>query len=160
MTDRCEIPGCGNHEAITYLGHGVCAEHYDALTKDELERALGIGRRPTIAPTSTATILMAPEAVAQPSGATENTTMSKPKTEKKTPEAKPEKAAKKREPKPKEENLVVFAFRLTPEERDAIHKAAGPARASRFVRAVAIAAANEDEAAIREILNENRAAQE
>ena len=43
--------------------------------------------------------------------------------------------------KTKPENLCVFAFRLMPEERDAIHKAAGPARASKFVRAVAIAAA-------------------
>jgi hypothetical protein len=52
----------------------------------------------------------------------------------------------KREP---EEDLVVFAFRLSPEEREVIHKAAGPARASKFVRAVAIAAACKDEAALR-----------
>ena len=65
-------------------------------------------------------------------------------------------AKKKRERKPKEENLVVFAFRLTPEERDAIHAAAGPGGASRFVRAVAIAAANEDEAAIRGAIKEAR----
>ncbi len=55
----------------------------------------------------------------------------------------------KREPKiskpakPKEE-LVVFAFRLTTEEREAIHKAAGPAKASKFVRALARAAAQRD----------------
>ena len=52
------------------------------------------------------------------------------------------------------EELVVFAFRLTPEERDLIHDAAGPARASRFVRAVAIAAARRDGAALKAILAE------
>lgn len=43
------------------------------------------------------------------------------------------------------EDLVVFAFRLTPAERDLIHKAAGPAKASRYVRTLAVAAANGDE---------------
>jgi len=50
------------------------------------------------------------------------------------------------------EELVVFAFRLTPAERELIHKAAGPAKASRFVRAVAIAAANGDEGALLKLL--------
>jgi hypothetical protein len=57
----------------------------------------------------------------------------------------------------KEKGLVVFAFRLTGEERDAIHKAAGPSRASRFVRALATAAARQDETAIRQILKEAQA---
>ena len=51
-----------------------------------------------------------------------------------------------------EEGLVVFAFRLTPTERDLIHKAAGPAKASRFVRAVALAAASGDEDALLKLL--------
>jgi len=46
----------------------------------------------------------------------------------------------------------VFAFRLSEEERDLIHKAAGPARASKFVRALAVAAACRDEAAIKLLL--------
>ena len=54
-------------------------------------------------------------------------------------------APKEREP---EEDLVVFAFRLSPEERELIHKAAGPARASKFVRALAVAAACADRKAI------------
>src|SRR5229473_2667849 len=49
------------------------------------------------------------------------------------------------------EELVVFAFRLTA-ERELIHKAAGPARASRFVRAVALAAAGGDEEALLKLL--------
>ena len=52
------------------------------------------------------------------------------------------------------EELVVFAFRLTPAERDAIHNTAGPARASKFVRRVAVAFANEDEATFRAALKE------
>jgi hypothetical protein len=50
------------------------------------------------------------------------------------------------------EDLVVFAFRLTPAEREIIHKASGPAGASRFVRAVAIAAASGDEDAVLKLL--------
>ncbi len=52
------------------------------------------------------------------------------------------------------DGLVVFAFRLTADERDVIHKAAGPGRASRFVRALAVAAARKDEAIVRQILRE------
>ena len=57
-----------------------------------------------------------------------------------------------REPRERQEDLVVFAFRLSEEERDLIHKAAGPARASKFVRALAVAAACRDEAAIKLLL--------
>jgi hypothetical protein len=59
-----------------------------------------------------------------------------------------------RPPKVKEaeEDLVVFAFRLSAEERELIHKAAGPAKASRFVRALAVAAACGDEGAIKLLL--------
>ena len=75
------------------------------------------------------------------------------------------KSAKKEAPKktaakaPKEE-LCVFAFRLTEAERHAIHKTAGPARASRFVRRVSVAFAKEDEAAFRAVLKEAREARQ
>ena len=62
--------------------------------------------------------------------------MNKPKKAKKTETS---------EPKAPKEDLVVFAFRLTQEERALIHKAAGPAKASRFVRALATAASRADE---------------
>ena len=84
--------------------------------------------------------------------------MSKPKTTKKKSTAKSRKpaAAPKTvgEPKAKaaHEELCVFAFRLTAEERDAIHKAAGPAKASKFVRTLAVAAARNDEAAVKAIM--------
>ena len=67
-------------------------------------------------------------------------------------------AAKKTAAKAPKEELVVFAFRLTEAERDAIHKTAGPAKASRFVRRVAAAFAREDENAFRAALKEARAA--
>ncbi|MEZ4651962.1 MAG: hypothetical protein R3E97_24810 [Candidatus Eisenbacteria bacterium] len=55
------------------------------------------------------------------------------------------------------EELVVFAFRLTRTERDAIHAAAGPARASKFVKGLAIAGANGDLDGIGTILDEAKA---
>ena len=58
----------------------------------------------------------------------------------------------KAEPKAPKEDLVVFAFRLTEEERKLIHKAAGPAKASKFVRTLAVAASKGDETAVREIV--------
>ncbi len=73
--------------------------------------------------------------------------MSKPKSEKQqsnpgkepkaTKELKPKKERKPTEP------LVVFAFRLKPEERDAIHRAAGPGKATKFVLATALSAAKQ-----------------
>jgi hypothetical protein len=65
--------------------------------------------------------------------------MSKPKSEKKAS----------KEPKPKKEKapkepLVVFAFRLSEADRDRFHKAAGPGKATKFVLAAALAAANAD----------------
>ena len=69
--------------------------------------------------------------------------MSKPK--------KTTKAKRKREDK-KEEDKVVFAFRLTAEERALIHQAAGPAKASRFVRALVVAASQGDTKAVGEIV--------
>ena len=50
------------------------------------------------------------------------------------------------------EELCVFAFRLTEAERDAIHKAAGPAKASRFARTLLVAAARRDAAGVSAIL--------
>jgi len=63
--------------------------------------------------------------------------------------------------KPKEkaqhEDLCVFAFRLTTEERDAIHKAAGPAKASKFARSLLVAAAQNDEATVKAIMKAGQA---
>ena len=45
-----------------------------------------------------------------------------------------------------------FAFRLSEAERNAIHKAAGPARASKFARTLLAAAARNDEVAVKAIM--------
>jgi len=50
------------------------------------------------------------------------------------------------------QDLVVFAFRLTRAERDLIHHAAGPAKASKLARSLLVAAARKDEAEVRTIL--------
>ena len=57
---------------------------------------------------------------------------------KKTKELKPRKEKVHKQP------LVVFAFRLTAAERDRIHKAARPGKATQLVRGAALAAANSD----------------
>ena len=73
------------------------------------------------------------------------------KSKKQTKVDKPSRQKKEKTPK---EELCVFAFRLTPQERDLIHRTAGAGRASKFVRGVALAAAKEDEAAFRKILKD------
>ncbi len=65
------------------------------------------------------------------------------------PDATPEVAST---PAGKREGLCVFAFRLTAEERDAIHRAAGPAKASKFTRSLLVAAAHNDVGRVREIM--------
>ena len=77
--------------------------------------------------------------------------MAKSKSTKKTANAR-KPAVKKAENKPQRDELCVFAFRLTPKEREDIHKAAGPGKASKFVRSLAVAAARKDEAAVKAIM--------
>ena len=79
-------------------------------------------------------------------------TVNKKKTNNKTTKAKAKPA------KAPREDLVVFAFRLTEAERAAVHKTAGPSRASRYVRQVAAAFAKEDEGAFKAVLKEAREA--
>jgi len=72
--------------------------------------------------------------------------------------------AKKAEPKLKKEKPPresrdgwgTFALKMPVPEREAFHKAAGPAGASRFARTVLVAFANEDEAAFKTALSEAR----
>lgn len=63
------------------------------------------------------------------------------------------KAHEKPEKRAPREKLCVFAFRLTAEERAAIHKAAGPAKASKFARSLLVAAARNDQAGVKAIMN-------
>lgn len=52
--------------------------------------------------------------------------------------------------------IVVFAFRLTRAERDEIHAATGSAKASRFIRTIALAGARGDMKAVQEAMDEVR----
>ena len=80
------------------------------------------------------------------------------KTTKKTTRARKPAAEKTTaETKTGREEPCVFAFRLTEAERDAIHKAAGPAKASKFARNLLVAAARKDDAAVRAIMKEVQA---
>ena len=63
------------------------------------------------------------------------------------------KSKKKAEPK---KAVVVFAFRLPTEDRDAIHKAAGPGKATRFVHAAALAVASGDTKVFEELAAQAR----
>ena len=76
--------------------------------------------------------------------------------------AKKAKAKVVKESKPKKEKApkepqVVFAFRLTEAQRDRIHKAAGPGKATRFVLTAALAAASGDRPALEELLAQAKA---
>lgn len=79
-------------------------------------------------------------------------TTPKAKKSEKPAKAAPETTVPQAPKKEKFADLCVFAFRLTEAERDLIHKAAGPAKASKFVRSLAVAAARNDEAAVKAIL--------
>ncbi len=81
--------------------------------------------------------------------------MSKKKGEKQEP--KPVKEPKPKKEKAAKQDLVVFAFRLPATDRDLIHKAAGPAKATRFVHAAALAAANADSKAFEELTAQAKA---
>jgi hypothetical protein len=77
------------------------------------------------------------------------------KTTKKTTRARKPAAEKPAaEAKGSREELCVFAFRLTEAERNDIHKAAGPGKASKFARNLLVAAARKDDAAVWAIMKE------
>ena len=57
----------------------------------------------------------------------------------------------------KQENRVVFAIRLIPAERQAIHAAAGPRGATKFVLAATMAAARGDRKAFDKLAKQAKA---
>jgi len=75
-----------------------------------------------------------------------------PAKTKKTAKVKAVKEVKPKKEKAPKEPQVVFAFRLTEAQRDQIHKAAGPGKATKFVRSAALAAASGDRPAFEELL--------
>jgi hypothetical protein len=100
------------------------------------------------------------ETATQAASTTETKT-TKPKTRKKTAKATPPKTKAPKAAKPKKatvpkEDLMVFAFRMTKVESAALHKAAGPANASRVMRALAAAFVAEDRAVFESIVEDAR----
>ena len=143
-TEGCEIRRCRAESAISYLDHGVCEKHWNELNAEE-------------APPDTLRIALGVEALAP--AAKEDRTMD-PTTEKSTKKntktsAKPTTPKRKKEKAPKEPQ-VVFAFRLSEVDRTLIHKAAGPAKATRFVRSAALAAASADRKLFDELVEQAR----
>ena len=141
MTDRCSVPGCRGEVEIVYLGHNVCSNHWNRFSSEHqpaggLAKALGI-------PVADAT-------------KTEVDMSETKKTETKLKKAKAPKEPKAKREKVPNDATRVFAIRVTDAELEAIHKAAGPRNATRFVRAVAAAFAAEDESAFRAVLREAR----
>ncbi len=145
MTERCEIPRCRAETAIGYLGHGVCERHWNQLAAedappDALRKALGIVGEPTVAMEETT---MTESTQKKTDGNPEKPSKGKAGKSKqvKSKSVKEPKLKKERTPRPE---LCVFAFRLTKSERETLHRAAGPAKASQFVLGAALAAANAD----------------
>jgi hypothetical protein len=69
---------------------------------------------------------------------------------------KPAKAAIPKKERTPKEDLMTFAFRMTKTESTALHKAAGPANASRVMRALAGAFVAEDRAVFESIVEDAR----
>ena len=158
MAERCAVPGCGAKADLVYLDHGICVRCWNRLTAedqpaDALARVLGI---PVAGATETEGDMSETTVAAEPA-AEKETVMASKKSAKPKAATNVKKAAKApkptREKKPKDATRV-FAMRVTDAELAAIHKAAGPRNATRFIRAVAAAFAAEDEAAFRTVVKE------
>ena len=118
--------------AVAYVAHDAAGEE-KTVAFEATERALSIGPYSELERVDPS--MLTEEAMGKKK---KQTTESRPKTEKGP------KAGR------------VFAIRVTDEELAAIHKAAGPRNATRFIRAAAAAFASEDEAAFRTIVKEAR----
>ncbi len=158
MIESCEVKKCRAEADLTYLDHGVCNRHWNQLTAedarpDALRMALGIEVETTAA---TEERTMEPTSKTQKieaAGAPAAGKNPKPvKTAKAGKDSKTAKEPKTKKEKAQKEPQVVFAFRLTEAQRDAIHKAAGPGKATKFVRTVALAAASGDLAGLEELI--------
>jgi hypothetical protein len=75
-----------------------------------------------------------------------------------TKATKPPKEKKENAPRESRDGWGTFALKLPVPEREAFHKAAGPAGASRFARAILAAFAAGDDAAFKAVIKEAREA--
>ncbi|MGH9867066.1 MAG: hypothetical protein ACREAA_02730 [Candidatus Polarisedimenticolia bacterium] len=148
--DRCDIPRCRDEASIVYLGRGVCETHWNKITADDvpdgaLRMVLGL-------PTAQDAAVDGGRAAmddGQKTSKGEHAEAAPAKVKARTKKAAPAKAtakapAEKKSAREPIEDACVFAFRLSVADRTRIHEAAGPAKATRFVRGAALAAATGD----------------
>jgi hypothetical protein len=148
--DRCGIPRCRDEASMIYLGHGVCEKHWNKYTADDvpdgqLRVVLGL-------PTVQDAAVDGGRATmddGQKTAKSEQTEAAPAKGKARSKKAAPAKATTKAEAPAKTkrepiEDACVFAFRLSVADRTLIHEAAGPAKATKFVRGAALAAAMGD----------------
>jgi hypothetical protein len=159
--DRCGIPRCRDEADVIYLGHPVCQRHWDELAAedappDALRMALGVEGGHRAAVEGRAMDGQKQDKAADQADAASAKVKGKARTKKAAPvkatakaEAPAEKPARKKE---EVVNPVVFAFRLSAADRDRIHDAAGPAKATKFVRGAALAAATGDIEAFKQLV--------
>ena len=149
MVDPCGIPGCRDEADLVYLGHPICNRHWNDYTKpeappDALRMALGIAERSPEADKEHA-MSEQPSAPAE-AGTKEETVKTKKSGKRKaakkqaTPSKPEKKASRKREPKEKVE-LRTLALRVTNEEFELVHKAAGPRNLTGFMKTAVLNAA-------------------
>jgi hypothetical protein len=148
--DRCALPRCRDEASIVYLGRGMCEMHWNKYTADDvpvgqLRMVLGLPLVPDAAVDGGRTAMDDGQKTSKGEQAEAAPAKRKVRTKKASPvkmAARAESPAKnKREPI---EDAVVFAFRLSAADRTRIHEAAGPAKATKFVRGAALAAAMGD----------------
>ena len=149
--ERCEVKPCRAGATVNYFGHGVCEQHWDQLTAEEappgaLRKALGVDA-PSILPME--------EKMTIPTAGTRRGKRSK--DQKTSSRKKAPKGTKSKKEKAPREPQVVFAFRLSKTDRDRIHQAAGSGKATQFVRAAALAAANGDATVFEQLVGQAKA---
>ena len=110
-----------------------------------IETASVAAMEETMEPTTSKTSKAEPEAMTPQAS-------KKDKAPKQTKEVTPK--GSKATSREKVENPVVFAFRLSEDDRTRIHEAAGPAGATRFVRSAALAAATGDSKAFEALVSQ------
>jgi hypothetical protein len=155
--DRCEVPKCRAVASIVYLGHGVCETHWNKLAADEappdaLRMALGMagGHRAAVEGRTVDDGQKQAKDEQPETPAKGKAKAAGKATKKAAPKAvAPAEKKTKREPI---EDAVVFAFRLSAADRTRIHEAAGPAKATKFVRGAALAAAMGDIEAFKQLV--------
>lgn len=131
----------------THRGHGVGGDHGNHLTTEEappeaLRKAWGLGVPAVLPMEETMTI----PTTGKRSG----------KRPKAASKQKAQRSAPSRQEKKPGEPQVVFAFRLSEADRDRIHKAAGPGKATWFVRAAALAAATANSRAFDDVVAQTK----